>query len=328
MRQRAGKKLDQDYCAIAEGYLRVLTDEWLLVTDDNYLLPDSFVCTRDGSSSVYLGGVRKDGRMDIRLPEAQHYLETPVFVLGCANNYAHWVMDVLPRLKAWKEESSIRALPVLIDQMKPRFYRDWLEVLGVPADKILEVPYPASIICRQAVIASVRTDTRFGLPIRNAAQLSWLAKQVENPAVKKDGRLYITRNINDPAKRRVTNEQQMQEMVRRHGFEVVDTDGMGVREQITLFQRAQIIVSVHGAGLANTVFSPKGMRLIELVNEVHNKTYNDTQWFIRSAAMLGHHYTRVVGTAGEANERDSRPVNLVGTYDVAEVETAILKTLA
>ncbi|MBN2069269.1 MAG: glycosyltransferase family 61 protein [Opitutales bacterium] len=323
-RQRLKKHAESSYVINVEPYLRVFSQEWFAVTDDNILLPDSFVSTLDGRNSVYMGPYRKNGHQEMLLPEAQFVLEKPIYVLGGTNNYAHWVMDVLPRLQAWKANEELGKLPILTDEQKAGFYKEWLELLGVTSTQIIGLPYPSSAICMQAVYSSVRTDQRFGLPIRNKEQLQWLRAQLPLKNGPKARLLYITRGLNAPERRRIQNEDEVMDLVRKHGFEIHDTDGMNVKDQLEMFNEAKVILTVHGAALANTVAAQPGTCIIELVNDEHHRKYDDKTWFAHSSVLLGHNYIRVVGKAGDANTAgDDRPVNKVATYELEHIEKAI-----
>lgn len=68
-------------------------------------------------------------------------------------------------------------------------------------------------------------------------------------------RIYISRA--DARWRRVTNEAAVIDMLAGDGFEVYELETLSQSEQIELFYDAEIVVSPHGAGLANLLFSPE-----------------------------------------------------------------------
>ena len=60
------------------------------------------------------------------------------------------------------------------------------------------------------------------------------------------------------------NEAELIRMLRARGFDIVDPSQMTVAEQIRTFATASVIVSPHGAALANLVFASPGSTVIEL----------------------------------------------------------------
>ena len=77
-------------------------------------------------------------------------------------------------------------------------------------------------------------------------------------------RLYITRRT---ARRRVINESELEPILARYGFEVVEAENLSLAEQIQLFSQAEAIAGPHGAGLTNIVFAPPGCKVFELFAE-------------------------------------------------------------
>jgi capsular polysaccharide biosynthesis protein len=51
------------------------------------------------------------------------------------------------------------------------------------------------------------------------------------------------------------------------GFTVVEPGLLPFEQQVQLFARARVVVGAHGAGLTNTLWSPPGIDVIELLPE-------------------------------------------------------------
>jgi len=74
--------------------------------------------------------------------------------------------------------------------------------------------------------------------------------------------VYLTRNAS--GWRPMRNEKDLESGLAKLGFRIVNTDGMGLSEQVREFSRASLLVSPHGAGLTNMIYLPSGARAIEL----------------------------------------------------------------
>ena len=69
--------------------------------------------------------------------------------------------------------------------------------------------------------------------------------------------------------RSVENNSEVEQLLTKRGFTSVDLDGMSVRDQISLFSGAALVVGAHGAGLANLIFMEKGATLLEILPDGH-----------------------------------------------------------
>jgi capsular polysaccharide biosynthesis protein len=83
----------------------------------------------------------------------------------------------------------------------------------------------------------------------------------EKTATPANRRIYISRRSSD---RRLKNESEIISNLRYYGFCLVELEKRSFREQIRLFREAQVVISPHGSGLANLVFSSRGTIVIEL----------------------------------------------------------------
>lgn len=77
-------------------------------------------------------------------------------------------------------------------------------------------------------------------------------------------RVYVTRK---KAKyRKVENEEDVIELVKKYDFSIIDFDDLSFIEQITYMNSINFFISIHGAGFSNILFMKKGF-VIEIINE-------------------------------------------------------------
>jgi capsular polysaccharide biosynthesis protein len=74
--------------------------------------------------------------------------------------------------------------------------------------------------------------------------------------------IYISRN--DSPYRRVLNETDIMNYLEPRGFQKVILTGIPLLEQMAMFHNAEIIITVHGAALTNSLFCKPNTRIIEL----------------------------------------------------------------
>lgn len=82
----------------------------------------------------------------------------------------------------------------------------------------------------------------------------------------KNRRVYVRRS---PSRIRfIQNDGEIQEIVARHGFEIIDCDNLAFQEQIALFSECSHVIGIHGAGLTNIVWRKNAaLSLLELFPE-------------------------------------------------------------
>jgi capsular polysaccharide biosynthesis protein len=66
------------------------------------------------------------------------------------------------------------------------------------------------------------------------------------------------------SQRRLLNEAAVTSVLRKWGFTIFSPDPGSIRQQIMGLHRARVLVSAHGAGMANMIFAPPGCEIIEL----------------------------------------------------------------
>jgi capsular polysaccharide biosynthesis protein len=105
-------------------------------------------------------------------------------------------------------------------------------------------------------------------------------------------KLYISRSR--AMIRKLSNESQIIELLKKYEFEVVYLENMSLMEQINLFSSAKVVLSVHGAGLTNILFCDKRVNVIELFPK---DTYETLNHYYRLANYLGMNYFMLEGSS-------------------------------
>ena len=69
--------------------------------------------------------------------------------------------------------------------------------------------------------------------------------------------------------RTIKNEDEVKNYLSGIGFENVRLGEYSFKDQISIFENAEVIVGLHGAGFANIVFSKPNVKIIELKKRSH-----------------------------------------------------------
>jgi capsular polysaccharide biosynthesis protein len=74
----------------------------------------------------------------------------------------------------------------------------------------------------------------------------------------------------------MTNEAEVLEFFEKAGWTIVDLVNMPFAEQIAWFAGAEAIAGIHGSGMNNTLWSPRGCKIIELFSDQY--IAGDAEW--------------------------------------------------
>ncbi|MGB0911297.1 MAG: glycosyltransferase family 61 protein [Nitrospirales bacterium] len=175
--------------------------------------------------------------------------------------YSHWLFDILPRLAKLQEYH--RDIDYFFLQYVHPFQLETIRSLDlIPEQSIINsehVPWVSSddmvVPCHQVLFGyhyprwACDWLRQSFLPMRDIQQSS---RQ----------KIYVSRSSS--GRRMITNEKEVSSFLSRQGFKICVLEQLSFAEQVSLFQRADIVVAPHGSGLANLVFCDPGTQVIEL----------------------------------------------------------------
>lgn len=176
-------------------------------------------------------------------------------------NYYHCLIDYLPRL-------------YLLDQ--PKYKNEQIQLLlSSPATKIerfffqkllpnhiqpIVVDGKKLYHLEKVIFPSMITRRQIGyLP---PSYIEYLIPKVA-PLRKRNkiNRIFISRSKSKT--RRIENEEELLTLLEKYGFQKYYLEELSLEEQIELFYDAEAVISPHGAGLANLIFSQE-IKVLEL----------------------------------------------------------------
>ena len=184
--------------------------------------------------------------------------EGVLLAMPSLNNYYHWLVEILPRLRMVEEDERLRDLPLIMPKNKlAKYVYDSLKITGY-FDKVnflddgvyqfekLHIPTLFSPPCRPSPLA-----------------IEWLRNHFLTETITKGKRrIYVSRR--DSAERYVSNEVEVEELLSEFGFETICPGNYSLEEQVKIFQEAEMIIGSHGAAFANLAFTPSESVFIEL----------------------------------------------------------------
>jgi hypothetical protein len=191
-------------------------------------------------------------------------------------NYAHWIIDVIPRLELLKQSGLFDEVDwFIVPQYRYDFQKQTLSHFGIESDRIIEGTDGLHITA-DCIIASShpRGDRSFIIPqwLVDFYQTQFALDKYSDP--KSPKRIYVSRK--DSSLRNVVHEDEIISGLKEMGFISVELSNYDFYGKIQLFRNAEFIVSATGAGLATLLFSRKGTKVLEIFSKsyTHSFYYN------------------------------------------------------
>jgi Capsular polysaccharide biosynthesis protein len=216
------------------------------------------------------------------------------------NNYYHFLVEnALPILDALERYHIDNATVIHYGQSKVQ--NDFYETLAKiwSGLRVYTIRDNESVSIDEVLFLVSRTANAEWAPIARSmaerlAEVFRIAYGLPSPG-RASRRIFLSRS--NAKIRRLTNEAELIEIARQRGFEPFVAHDGNHREQVGRFAEASHIIAVHGAGLANLIFAPKGARVLEIFPE--NFTKSTFAWM---AARLGLDYQWIVGSKGNYDQ--------------------------
>lgn len=198
-----------------------------------------------------------------------HFFSVPVFAapraFWCSDlysgSYYHWIIETLPRihLATLAEEHPVVYLPApfgllsFVQESLPLFpevdFRllKWRQTLWAgqlnwisPMGYVYQLNPKLIHLLRERITKALEPSGRTGKPVR----------------------LHASRR--KAGKRKLLNEDEVEKCLMARGFQTVYFEEMTLRQQMEICARAEALVGIHGAGLANALFLPGNARVVEM----------------------------------------------------------------
>lgn len=208
------------------------------------------------------------------------------------NAYYHWLFNWCPRLLVLEQLAPEifhdPSVTFMIDHraaIEP--YRSFLLALGIPQERIFFADDAYDYQPEEAILVSFLPQTKYYPEIVKAfARKVVDGLKSDEPVDTRRRRVFISRQKFDTPKRRIANIDVIEPLLQSYGFEPVILEDLSVIEQIRLFSQAEAVIGVHGAGLANMMFSPPDCRMLLLENP-RNISVGLSRMFSELAVVCG-----------------------------------------
>lgn len=204
-----------------------------------------------------------------------------------APNYWHWLFDNLPKV-VLAEKAGFRGVYLVPDQP---FIRESLEILGIDKARVAYHDGRLWQIRRLYVPTPIDGQKISDYPLLTGELRRALCGSGGGGTSR---RIYISRNRGNQI-RRIVNEADFNDLVRRYSFETCFLEDLSFRQQLSLFSSAEAVIGPHGAGFANTFFLPEEALVIELFSPAYVQPV-----MLSAMELLRHRYYPIVAFHNDA----------------------------
>ena len=202
------------------------------------------------------------------------------------NGFFHWISDGLSRLVEIKED--INKYTVILPEYfrNDIFYMYTLSLFDIK--NILFISPGTSIKIKKLFIANFISRSGTYHP-QNTAKLRdfiWAKSNIENKTRPLNNRIYISRG--KASRRFITNEAEVENLLRKYNFQIVHMEDYSFQEQINIVFNAGILISIHGAALTHIHFMRPDTNVFEFRKKGDGK--NNCYYFLADAMKVNYYY--------------------------------------
>jgi capsular polysaccharide biosynthesis protein len=215
------------------------------------------------------------------------------------HNYYHFLIDVMPRVGVLEQAPDIAPPARWYVPASTPVQREFLDLMGITAEHRIDSDEVLHVQAECLVVPGLPSVVKEKNPPWVVQFLrSRLMKDALPPPVDHRHPVYVLRTAG-ANNRAVRNQPAVLRRLERRGFEIIDPSTLTAAQQIESFRSASVVVSAHGAALANLVFASPGSAVVELFPA--GGVLPD-YWRLASSAGLTYRYL-------SSWNRRSRPVN-------------------
>lgn len=173
-------------------------------------------------------------------------------------NYFHFFSDVLHKLWLIEKFPALKSIPLIVSEevFNKKFFQFFYSLPEIRNYNWLVQKKGEYISLKEVYLLH---------PMPYAAEYFKKTKKLVlgETIVLPGRRVFLNRS--EKSGRNLANFDEILPILNKYGFEVIDTDGMELIEQATIFAQAKHLIAIHGAGNTNILFSDKKLRFLEIM---------------------------------------------------------------
>ena len=216
------------------------------------------------------------------------------------HNYGHWLFDSISRLLIILKKKKLKDFDYLyVPSYRYNFQKETLRYLNISSKKIISSEKNKYIEGNEIICTNHPFDHRFNKISKSITKIirNTFLKFGKKSKIKNYKKIYIERDYSKlnlkgdlfkyKDRRILINNNEVKNYLKKKGFKIYKFNSLSFADQINIFSKANIIISMYGAELSNLVFCKKGTKVIEIKND---KKLND---FKNISKLCGLKHTQI-----------------------------------
>lgn len=197
-------------------------------------------------------------------------------------SYHSWLLNELPRIHLYNKSKWKYDWIYTLNHKK--YQQEALSILGIQSEKVISFRDYPYIKADNLLLSQYDVNKKIPWAC-NYIRKNFLKKCIKNNNKKFPERIYLSRE--DCSARKIKNEKELVDFLKKHKFHKVKTEEFSLKDQVILFNQAKIIIAPHGAALGNIIFCKPNTKIIEIFGK--NKIFNFSL-YISSIYKLDYYY--------------------------------------
>ena len=195
------------------------------------------------------------------------------------NNYAHWMLDVLPRIKLLLSKMLISEIKNIYVTKLNKFQNQSFSFLGLKSFKIIDPNIFRHVKADQIISVSHPYYFKKTWFYAQSNLPSWIIKFLRNDISKKVKfkkksykRIFIDRSDSLQNHSKLINNTEVIKYLKSKRYKCLRLTELNLKDQISIFKNCNTVIAPHGAGLTNIAFCKKNTKVIEIIPQ-DNKNF-------------------------------------------------------
>ncbi len=198
------------------------------------------------------------------------------------NNYFHWVVECLPKLLLIDDLKQFKDVPLLLPAGLHENLLAALARININDHPIINLDFGVAYYVEHLIFPSALSrvvdrykgnpvfDTDIVLSQKWVSRIANLLRDDAQNKKKPWRKIYLARRR---GLRSVGNQEEIEQILLEHNFEIIELDNVSLDFQIELFSEVAVIVAPTGAALTNMLFCQPGTKVIILMSNHETTNY-------------------------------------------------------
>jgi hypothetical protein len=253
----------------------------LILLDDKYALYDLRYLDADGAIDYtdYAIKFLKDDECVIEANWAHSTIDEAILLSSNYSiNYYHFLLEIVAKFEKLSKLGIDKSIPIIIDrpcleilqyvELLSYFNSDNRQIIPVEKEVIYKVSSLYHISCPNIIPPNFNDITQIKAKhnLYDVASLLFVRNKLLESSTTKEysKRIFISRK--NASGRRVYNEEEVYNLLKKHNFSIFYPEEHSLLEQVAIFQNAEFIVGATGAAFTNLLFCSDTCKVICLTN--------------------------------------------------------------